>query len=788
MSPDRSAPSRLFSNRLRCWLLLFGWQCAVAAVIGFAFISGRQYFAFSDAGADTYFQFIPVTMHLARYLASEGFPGWSFQVGLGANLGMLTDPFQLLSAAFGAQQVPGVRIWIYLLKIACGGAFFLYGLLALGMRREAAVAGALAYSFCGYMLVDGQWDPLATEAVFFALLFWALARHQQLRGVLFLPLAVAAAAASGLFMPFSIGVFLCFALIADLLGSENRRAAARRWLLEVWPLTLLGFLLAAPIVIPNAFQLLDSPRVGDAQAQFAVHLADLLSLNDWLVLFSELAAFWHKSFLGVGSHYHGWGDFLTGPEFYVGVLPLLLIPQLWRGTRRDRVWLLAGAAVLVFYVFSPFLRYAAYGFHLNYFRLSALWVSMLLLVLFARALSIVLEHGVDRAVLLRAATVPLGLYCIAFVIAYADGSLNLPHALRVLALYALGCGLLYGAGRRFALRPGFAFGLLAFVALDAIAVGWFDLNQDRETVSPGNFGYADATPGVLSALQSGDPGFYRVEKTYRSAMESPYALCDSLAQDYYGVKSYYFHGSGVVAFHAGLGLVPQTLRGRINYTNWLPGLGERFMLYSLLGVKYVISRYPVQWPGFRQVAAYRGLRAYRNAYALPLGIVQDRQYPRERFAQLPAAAKDAMLMNAAIVEHPVEGVQPYEGQAPEPNAGNEAWLEQHYAGPARRHQQRGLRIEHFSNKRIVGRLPPGNGGILVFSIPDAPGWSVRVDGRETPTFRANLGMLAVRVGAGGHALELRHDQPGRGVGYVLGAIALLLLLVWRIWGSRRPRA
>jgi uncharacterized membrane protein YfhO len=773
----RASLSRIFSSRIGCWFILLGLQCIVAAVVYFDFISARKYFAFTDAGNDTYHQYIPLAMHLANYLATEGFPGWSFQVGLGANLGMLTDPFLLASALFGAEAVPGGRIWFYLLKIGCGGAFFLGGLLALNVRREAAVASALAYSFCGYMLIDGQWDSLATEYVFFALIFWALARHHRQRGLVFLPLAIAAAVASAsLFMPYFIGIFLLYVFIGELLVCERRGAVLRSWSTVIAPLVLLGVLLAAPIVIPNVIQLLDSPRVSGMQATFSARLAEVLSINDWLTIFSELAGFWHKSLLGVGSDYRGWMNYLDGPGFYVGVLPLLLIPQLWRGSRRDRAWLKASLAMLVFYVLSPLLRFAAFGFNLNYFRLSTLWVAMLLLVLSARAASIVLDQGVDRKLLIRAGLVPLVL--LGFVAAFAtiDGSLNFGHALKVLGLYTAAFALLYYGGRQVLPDRRFAAALVAFVAIDAMVIGWSEVNQNRPAVTPDSFAYNDDTVPALQGLKRADANFYRVEKTYESV-----SLCDSLAQDYFGVKSYYFHGSGVVDFHASLGLFTAGRHG-INYTNWLHGLDDRFLLYSLLGVKYVISRTPLGWPGFQLFDRQGDLAVYRNDYALPLGIVQEHQYPRERFAALPLAARDEALLEAAIVEQPVEGIPQFDDSAL--FTGREDWVARRYAGLAEIHQRSGLQLESFSHQRIVGRVAPDHEAVLVFSIPASPGWSVRIDDRETPSFRANLGMLAVRIGAGMHGVEIRYRRPGATAGMLLSLIAMIAL--WGVWRHSRP--
>ena len=776
-TPAPAGLSKLISSRRSCWYLLLGLQCVVASAIYFDFMAGRKYFAFADASNDSYFQFIPLAMHFAKYLSTEGFPGWSFQVGLGANLGILTDPFLLASTLFGAEAVPGGRIWFYLLKIACGGAFFMGGLLALPVRREAALASALAYSFCGYMLIDGQWDLLATEFVFFALIFWALARQHRHRGLVFLPLAIAAAVPSSFFMPYYIGIFLFYGFIAEMLVCERRGDVMRRWAVEIAPLALLGLFLAAPIIIPNVFQLLDSPRVSGAQATFAARLAEMLSINDWLTIFSELAGFWHKSLLGVGSDYRGWMNYLDGPGFYVGVLPLLLIPQLWRGTRRDRASLRASLAMLVFFVLSPILRFATFGFNLNYFRISTLWVAMLLLLLSARALSLVLDQGIDRRLLIRAGAVPLVLLGFVLVFAAVDGSLNAGHAIKVLLLYATAFALLYSGGRQGLPDRRFAAALIAFVAIDAIAIGWSEVNQNRPAVTPETFGYKDGSMPLLRALPRADTDFYRIEKTYESV-----SLCDSLAQDYFGVKSYYFNGSGVVDFHASLNLLHPGGHGT-NYTNWLNGLDDRFMLYSLLGVRYVISRTPIGWPGFRAIDSQRGLKVYRNEYALPLGIVQERQYPRQRFAALPPAAKDAALMQAAVVDNLVEGISQLDDRALFPDRGE--WVARRYAAVAGDLQRSGLRLESFSHQRIVGRVAPARDAILVFSIPASPGWTVLIDGREVPSFRANLGMLAARIGAGEHGVEIRHRAPGRSVGMVLSLLAILAL--WALGRYSRSR-
>ena len=85
---------------------------------------------------------------------------------------------------------------------------------------------------------------------------------------------------------------------------------------------------------------------------------------------------------------------------------------------------------------------------------------------------------------------------------------------------------------------------------------------------------------------------------------------------------------------------------------------------------------------------------------------------------------------------------------------------------------------------------PEKAGILVFSIPYNRGWSLKIDGKETPMIRANFGMLATPVQPGAHSVELDFHLPGKGAGLLLGALGLALLLLRRrkyaLAGERPP--
>lgn len=735
---------------------------AVSLALFHDYVFGDKYFAFVDIGADTFEQFVPALIHMAT--PENWASAWSFNVGLGAVAPLPLSPFTLLGIAAGPEHVLDMRIWVYLAKIFAGGAAFYGFVLAIGTRREIALVAALAYSFCGYVLTDGQWDPHSTEFVAYALILWAIARHATHRNTWLIPLAVAFAAYSGAFI-FSVGIFVAYAFAAASLASDRPLATIAIWLRSILPQCAVGLLLAAPVVLPLMFLLLDSPRVAGAQSGFGDRLSELLSMNDAIMVLFEIAGLFHKNILGVGDLHTGWMNYLESPVFFVGVLPLLLIPQLWRGSRTDRRILAAGGLALGLFIAFPAIRYLAFGFGLDYFRVNNLWISILLLTMFARALGCVCERGIHRRLLSGTAAAVL----LAIGLLLLEGELNpflsVPHGVKILVFFGLALLLGLALGRVLHWHQ-FALLALGFVATEAAVINYASFHAQRKAVTRQTPGYNDRTVDALAYLRARDPAFYRVEKTYNSV-----SLCDALAQGYMGVKSYWFQGASMVGFYFDMKLFTR-LSPIKNFTNWLPNFGGRFMLNSLVGVKYMITKSALDWPGFRRIYESGGLSIYENDLALPLGVVYDRQFPRERLAKLSVEAKDIAMTNAVIVDS-LRGDAPRVFDVRQSTRESADWLTDKYFIPARLLQRRGMVVERFSHGRITGKIASEVPGVLVFSIPYSKGWSVAIDAVEQPTFKANLGMLATDISRGEHRIELRYSLPGLIPGLFIGFLGIL---------------
>lgn len=762
------------SDPIKFCLVLAGCQLIASILIFSEFLSGKFFFAYLDIGSDSYKQVFAGTWYLARTMLTEGFTGWSFQIGLGGpTTALMGDLASLLVQSTGPNIVLQARIFVYLTKLALGGIFFLFFIRHFVQRWETAVISAIAYSFCGFIVINGQWDGEATAFVFYPLVLWAITQHRRPGCALSLPIAVALSLLFGTFFV-SLGVFLVFSCLLCIACSDKPQSMALDWIRKIFPLAALGYLLASPYLVPVVLQLMDTSRVSGGQSLVQSILNKSVAVSDWQLIVAQVGGLFHKDLFGVGNAYRGYFNYLEGPGFYFGFTLLILIPQLWSGSQRDRRLLAVGVIAFVAYVLFPVFRFAAMGFAAPYFRVSTLWITILELMLAAKALDLVLTTAVNLRLLFVGVLVSSALLLFA-VLAAPPETIWFAHVWRVIGITSLSTLVLVLFQQGWITANRLPLLLMLLAVVEAVLIARPSFVQGRTMVDGNVQGYNDKTLAALTEIRKLDHGVFRIEKDYNSV-----SLADAMAQDYMGIKSYSLHSRGMVDFHIGAGLLP-TSSPVVNYTNWLSNAGERFVLNSLLGVKYFVAVNPVSWPGFTEVPNESGLRVYRNEFALPLGIVQTRQITKDAYqaalAEYPSkkgSLIDAMLFNAAVVDHAIPGFGTII-KVDELSKSDTLSLEDLYFAPAAQLQKTGLQIHQFASNRIVGEIHPTSSGVLTLSIPYNDGWRLKVDGVEAPIFRVNFGMLGATVVAGNHAVELDYVIPGLRLGIQLGLMALLLL-------------
>ena len=88
---------------------------------------------------------------------------------------------------------------------------------------------------------------------------------------------------------------------------------------------------------------------------------------------------------------------------------------------------------------------------------------------------------------------------------------------------------------------------------------------------------------------------------------------------------------------------------------------------------------------------------------------------------------------------------------------------------------------------MKGDITLEEAGKLVISIPVEKGWTLYVNGQETPLESFKEALLAVTLEAGTYQIELEFKTPGVGVGLVLSVVSATLFAISRCIEKRRRK-
>ena len=645
-------------------------------LVFFDFLFGNRLFIFPRVGSDTYYQYWPYGQHVGELLRSGHLPWWSFGPGLGNQMDLprlLLNPYLALVDLLPSRWHPSALALKAVLE--CVGAALAWRLYlqALNIRGTALVLFPLLFAFNGYLTLWGQHDEfgLVFTLVPLALYTFELMLIRGKHWPLVLSLAYFMAANLYFFWMFSL--FLApFAVLRYLTVFPFRWRPTLAWFGRLAACFAAAALLSAWIVVPMVLQLLNSPRVDPG---LQVGITALFSLP---VYVSGALRLFSNNVLGSDIWFRGPMNYYELPQLYAGLLPLLLAPQVFRmAGRRETIGLAIGSALILASLLSPFVCLMFNGFAAVSHRHSFLAI-VFVLYLAARAFQELSGGAALSRRLLVATYVVLSLPFAGVMAANLLVRLDLlPHRLDEIALAAMRDALPLAtlddmqrtvreeilpvltrelfkvfllltaytavlcmdsvAKRQSLLR------LLVLLAVtEAVMLTWPTHNR-RITLDKGypaaRQGYYDDSFDASRELKQRDPSLYRVHKTYESVF-----LNDGLIQGYYGTSSYLpLQPPSVLAFYEGMNI--PLFRFSPSYA---PGFGSRPMLNTLVGVKYVMSRSPLSWPGYTLVGTNGGVRVYENDERLPIGFSYRYALDPREFRRLPDILRQFALLQGLV--------------------------------------------------------------------------------------------------------------------------------------------
>lgn len=790
-----TAPSRK-AGREELLFLLGILLIGSLAIYG-AFLLGHASFAYRDVGSDTVELYVPFYTNVIESMRNGSFGAWNFEYGLGAAAtsyqSWLLDPFNVvlipLGLVLGSERLSLALSLVQVLKIVVSGLAFDLLLKRYCETPLGRIVGASCFAFGGFLMLWGQHYWLGSVYAVFAVTILQFERlMERWSAPRFCGVAIVCALCIGWsaycgFMSLLGAALYCLLRLIHAVEGTGKVGQVVRGTLRLCLPVLCGTLLSGVALIPYASYLLgETSRVATGAESSVIQLA-----GEYLLGFVPLR--WVPMVL---SRLLGSGLISSGapisPELvpptehfsYVncyelvvlgfGSLALVLLSQFFHWAfrecgKRDRTLIVVAGVLVGLYCFNEFLPAL-----FNVFVGPKYRSSFVLAVPICIAMALGWERRVQSGETSRAALLVGVIPTVAILIWSAANSVNGRRLCAAyLAIVLVFCALSLLAsprgGRRIpALEGPAARTFLAGLVVAGCVLDGFYVTQVRTTCTSDDFPSREAagtqdTLDALSWIRQSDDGLYRIEKTYVECC----SYNDALVQGYWGASSYNSTSDGdVIEFYRTFW--PDAYLSDYAIQDFkLDANG--YSLLSQLGVRYLLSKGPVEDSRFTLVNQCGSVYVYRNEGAVPLLFTREALMGESDVELLSNAAVRQVAIGRALV-------------VPDDVASAHASLE-----PASLMSS----LSAKGGDCLIGTVETTAPAVACLSIPYTSGWIVTIDGEEVETFRANVGFVGFEVPEGSHDIEVRYAVPGLTSSLVVSATGTALTVISCLIGRRTAR-
>ena len=766
--------------------LLAGFCLLLVGLLIFRnFVLNDKALLYKDMGSDSVNDTYPYFIHLSDYIRREGFPSWSFYVGMGQSLAYLAGDLIWQPIIWLPRElIARALVFQHLFKILVAGLLFFRFLQLRGLNLCAAFLGSLLLSFSAYMCVGSCWIINADEIVCFAFLLFAVEVAISHGRWIYIPFAVALVGLVTVFHLYLAAVLLCFYVPGRLVEIYGWRPFSLFPICaRLAAIAFLGVGLAAVICLGSLHSILNSPRGSGTIANFAWTTPSLFQLESPLYYVTAALRPFSTDMAGTGNEFRGWENYFEAPMSYCGLLSLLMFPQVFiAATRRQRILYGLFLSFIIVPVAFPWFRYFFWLFHGGYFRAFSLFSILGIIALSMKAFSRYTESKrLNLWVLIVTLVVLLGvLYLpISEMQALVDPALR-----RTVAVFLMLYATLLATGRM--LKRQINFGWI-IVVLAAIEVIYFDgITVNRPTVTKQELnervGYNDETVDAVREIKAKDRSFFRITKTWGSGPATPISYNDAMVFGYYGTLSYSsFNNLNYIKFLMASDAISSD--DIATAAQWSPGLLGHPLLSTFACEKYVLTKTPVPFETaehYQFMKRYGNIYLFRNKEFLPFGLTFDHYVPENTFLQLPSSVKPQALLHTVVLSDKDDGVKS-QLQKTTLDELKQQIRETSVPDALTERRATALNIRSFGQTRIEGTVRLDRKGILVFQTPFDRGWHARMDDRAVPVLRVDAGLLGILLESGEHLVQLRYRPPFLYIGAAITIMscAIFALSLWR---------
>jgi len=717
------------------------------------YLLGNAIYLFKDIGCDGLNVTYPNIVMISDYFKREGMPSWTFTQGMGQNIyPFWLDQFLWVLSFVDKDSIPKALIWVNWCELLLSGFIFHQYLRTINVTKFASIIGGLCYAYCAYAIAASGWaNRFAIELFNTALLLLALEKFFQKKSWWLLPIPIALLTIDQPFNLYPFGIFIlgytCLRH-AELHGKPTIKFATT--LFQIALISTLGVMIASFIGFSNILQMIESPRVSGSDSYSNELLAQSMTTLDGKQLMTWITRMFSNDLLGTGSEFRGWNNYFEAPMFYVGLLALVAIPQLFNFLNKRQQILYGITLSLCFLpMIFPFFRHAFWAFTGDYYRTFALFFAVVILRFGMQALSFMEEKKmVNKWILLASVIVPIILLAFPYT---DDVQIDKNLRITVIIFLILNALLLFGIVKN-SFQNIAQLLLLLLTCVELIVMSSREISTSKRlaimaTDLEEKTGYNDYTNEAVAYLKKIDKSFFRIQKNYASTPALFSGLNDSRIQNFYGTQSYnFFNQMNYVRFMRSIDVVQ---KGNETTSRWVSGVPGNIMLLGITNVKYLLSNSPnnqvFKSMGLDSIQTIGNIKILKNRFALPLGITYDSYTTEEDFekAKYSAVFKSKAFVQACVVDKFLEKQLIGLNKIIQIDTSFIFKTNDELPDLFNALKADSLKITKFSETNITGNINLKTKKILYLSIPFDKGWHAVVNGKKADLQRVQWGLTGL---------------------------------------------
>jgi uncharacterized membrane protein YfhO len=759
------------------WLTL-GLAASIAFYVYKDFLLFEKVLLFKDIGSDSINFYLTYWTEISNLYHTDGIPKWSFHNGMGDSMFLFFqgDPFNHLLFLLGKDNLPFGLAYMEVIKIILTTLLFFKYLEKLELNNFVKIIGSLLFAFGGWMILGTSgWYVFSTQVFYFALIIYALENFLKSKNWILLTIAVALASCSDLISSIQYLFFSVAYLVFRSFENDNKHILSFiKKGSSIIAIFILGIGLAGVYTVNYFYFVFGSARVvGNsnivnygAESPFA-----LVSKNEGL---SVLARLFSNDLLGAGSDYKGFSNYLEGPTLYIGLISLIFVTQsLFTLNRKLKILYGITLLLVVIALTFPYVRYAFWGFQLNYYRIFSFFISFILLYIGLRAFDhFIKTKNSNKNVLVGFVLVTALIFLTNFI--FPEVMLDSPTSLTVVGFIVLYALLIYFGNKSKSFQD-IKFGIMVVVLFELITFSNKTVNN-RDHVFTAELedkkGFNDYSLEAINYIKSIDTTFYRVAKMFPSGLSVHQSMNDAMMQNFNGLIGYTaFHNKNYLNF---LQLNDALDANNPDDLKWVYKILSKPKLFSFAGAKYIIDKgetFNYDTTYIHCIKKMNGISIFKNDLALPLFFFQDNCIKENDFKKLSKKNKSHALFYASVL----------------PNESNVKFENALHVDDTIKLQNLSLLLEqakilknskittkYFSNNKILLDVKVDQPTILQTTIPFHKGWSVLVDGKLISPFIADGGLLAFNLAKGDRQIVLEFKPTDLKLGLIVTLISFIV--------------